>query len=122
MASGGRRQDDSGSGSWLLTGLKIGAALGAAALGTYAAVKMAQQEEKEKETSMTRRCSSGSFEDEGGRQDYASLSSSACFPTEESIPTSKRSSRPKKKPSGSLTDDNHDIIIINYILVHKNLN
>ncbi|XP_071797102.1 mitochondrial dynamics protein MID51-like [Asterias amurensis] len=108
MASGGRKHDDGGSGSWLLTGLKIGAALGAAALGTYAAVRAAQQEEKEKETPMTSRCSEDSFKDEGGRQDYPSSFSSSQFPREESNPTShapRGVSKPKKKPSGSLIDE-----------------
>ena len=101
MASGGagrKQQDGGGSGSWLLTGLKIGAALGAAALGTYAAVQMAQQEEKQKEAPMRRRCSGGSFENEAERQDYPSLSRGEPKPP-------GRASKPKRKPSGSLTDE-----------------
>ncbi|XP_022093585.1 mitochondrial dynamics protein MID51-like [Acanthaster planci] len=103
MATGGggkgwkHQGDGTGSGSWLLTGLKIGAAIGAAALGAYAAVKMSQREEKE--TPMRNRCCSGS-DDEEEREGSASPSS---HPTVRDGPG--QLSKPKRKTLGSLVDE-----------------
>ena len=96
MASGGKKEkeDEGSAGSWVT----FGAALAAAAVGTYAAVKLVQHVTKEDEPPVTRGYSSGSVGGYRGGQDYQSSSSSDWFPSEDSYNPYRGSQEPKRVP------------------------
>ncbi|XP_033641804.1 2'-5'-oligoadenylate synthase 3-like isoform X3 [Asterias rubens] len=106
MASGGKKknEDEGSAGSWFT----FGAALAAAAVGTYAAVKLVQhvtkEAEPEDEPPVTRGYSSGSGGGYRGGQDYQSSSSSDWFPSQDSYNPRRGSQEPKRvpKPFGSI--------------------